>query len=242
MVSNWASANRTAPEWLNGTLMARLTEEVGQELLSLASPRQYPGGAVLVNQGDPSTHVYLLETSRPRYSACVKVTATLKNGSESLLGIRVSGDLVGEIAALRNGTRTATVTTCTPTVAHAISRTMFLAFLRRHEDAWEATFQMMADRLDWANCRRLEFTGYDVPVRLARVILELLGRHGYQQDGSHELGVQLSQAEFGKLIGAKPDIVGQAMRQLRSTGLLRLHYRGATITDLHALRAFADPA
>jgi CRP-like cAMP-binding protein len=222
--------------------MARLAEEVGQELLSLASPRQYPSGAVLINQGDPSTHVYLLQAGRPQYSACVKVTAVLKNGSEGLLGIRVSGDLIGEIAALRNGTRTATVTTCTPTVAHAMCREMFLAFLRRHEEAWEATAQTVTDRLEWANCRRLEFIGYDVPVRLARVILELFERHGYQRDCSHELGVQLSQVEFGKLIGAKPDTVGQAMRQLRSTGLLEPHYRGVTITDLAALRAFADPA
>lgn len=222
--------------------MARLGKETGRELLDLAAPRHYPSGTILLSQGDPSTHVYLLRASRSRTSACVKVTAALKNGSESLLGIRVSGDLVGELAALRNGTRSATVTTCTPTVAHAISRELFLAFLGRHEDAWEAISRMIADRLDWANRRRLEFTGYDVPVRLARVMLELVERHGYQQASGHELGVQLSQAELGKLIGAKPDAVGQAMRQLKSASLLQPHYRGVTITDVDALRIFADPA
>jgi CRP/FNR family cyclic AMP-dependent transcriptional regulator len=51
---------------------------------------------------------------------------------------------------------------------------------------------MITARLDWADRRRLDFAGYDVRTRLARVITELADRHGYETSQGYELGVQLS--------------------------------------------------
>jgi CRP-like cAMP-binding protein len=98
----------------------------------------------------------------------------------------------------------------------------------------------IADQLQWANQRRLEFAGYAVPVRLARVMVELVDRHGFRTDQGHELGIELSQTELGRLIGAGEDAVGQAMRQLRRSGLVTPHYRKVTINDLHDLRLFGE--
>jgi CRP-like cAMP-binding protein len=226
--------------WPNGTFMARLTEDVGRELLGLAPARLCPPGDVLLAQGDTGDHLCLLRSGRPGGSACVKVTATLENGSESLLGIRVSGDIVGELAGLLAGRRTATVTTCSYIAVHKIPRDAFKSFLMRRPDAWEAMDHMIADRLDWANRRRLDFAGYDVPVRLARVFVDLVERHGYAVEAGDQFGVALSQGELGRLIGAREDAVGQAMRKLRYAGLVSSRYRIVTITDLDRLRVFAQ--
>ena len=61
---------------------------------------------------------------------------------------------------------------------------------------------MITERLDWADRLRLSFAGHDVRVHLARVIVELVDRHGYLVAGGYALGVSLSQAELGRLIGA----------------------------------------
>lgn len=217
--------------------MAGLSPERQDELLALAPPRTCQADEVLVRQGEGGTNVYLLSSGVDTSFACVKVTASLSNGSESLLGIRVVGDIVGELAMLRELHRSATVTTCKPIVVHAIPQGVFQAFLDRRPDVWQAVCRMVADRLDWANRRRLDFAGYDVPVRLARVVLELRERLG--QDSS-ELGVQLTQAELGRLIGAKPDAVGVAIRRLTGLGLIKWHYRRVTILDLNGLVEFGD--
>ncbi|QUQ69495.1 Crp/Fnr family transcriptional regulator [Kutzneria sp. CA-103260] len=227
-------------KWPDGTLMARLNEGTQRDLLMLAEPRECPTGTVLIRQGVPRTDVHLLRSRQVESSVCVKVTATARNGDESLLGIRVSGDVVGELAALRDGNRTATVTVCAPSIVHAIPHRDFIEFLNSHVDAWEALCRMIADRLDWANRRRLDFAGYDVPCRVARVLLELADRHGRPVLDGHELGVRLSQEEIGKLIGAKVDIVGLAMRQLRTQGLVTSSYRRVMINNMDGLRAFAD--
>ncbi len=220
--------------------MSRLSAGSQRDLLGLVRPRVVERGTVLIRQGQVRKHVFLLRSRGNTASACVKITATARNGAETLLGIRVGGDIVGELAALRDSQRSATVTTCSDTLVHSISSQTFLGFLNEHAEAWEAMCRMVADRLDWANRRRLDFAGYDVTQRLARVLLELADRYGSGENASRELGVRLSQAEMGMLIGAKEDAIGLAMRQLRREGLVRSAYRRVTIRDVDGLRSFAD--
>lgn len=233
-------ASERTSYWSSGTFFASLGDKPRKDLLELVPPVRYPAGTTLVRQGEPGMQAFLLRSTGPASSACVKVIATLENGSESMLGIRVGGDVIGEVAAIRATPRNATVVTCTPILAHPLPREMFLAFLNRHPEAWQAIAAMMADRLDWANRRRLEFVGYDVPIRLARIIVELADRHGRDVAEGRELGVRLSQPELGKLIGAGEDAVGQAMRRFRDEGYVLSKYRAVTILTPDRLRAFAE--
>jgi hypothetical protein len=100
---------------------------------------------------------------------------------------------------------------------------------------------MIADRLDWANRRRLDFAGYDTAVRLARVLLELAEHHGAPGEAGIRLDIELSQPEFGKLIGAGRDAIQLAVRQLKEKNYIAYRYRTVTILDLNGLATFADP-
>jgi CRP-like cAMP-binding protein len=222
--------------------MARLSPAQAAELLAQSRTAAFEAGDVLLHQGDQDRHVLLLQPADPTAVACAKVTAGLEGGAETLLSIRVSGDLVGEQAALREVPRSATVTACTPLRVAVITSDRFLAFLGRHAEAAQLVAAVLADRLDSANRRRLDFAAYGVPVRLARVLVELAGLLGQAGGGGHSIGVELSQPELGRLIGAREDAVGQAVRRLKAEGLVRPHYRGVTVLDLPGLRRFADLA
>ena len=87
---------------------------------------------------------------------------------------------------------------------------------------------------------RLSFAGHNVRVQLARVIIELVDRHGYPDAGGYALGVSLSQAELGRLIGAGQDATAVAVRQLRQAGMVKTRYRGLLVSDLRALRSVAE--
>jgi CRP/FNR family transcriptional regulator, cyclic AMP receptor protein len=240
MISNGSDARPRGPRWQRGTLMSRLDSGIADELLRLARGTFHPAGAVLIRQGDAGTHVYLLQPAPHSRTACVKVTAASENGTETLLGIRASGDVVGELGVLGRRPRAATVTTCSTLTAHAIPAATFLAFLERRPQAWQAVSLMIADRLAWANRRRVDYAGHDVMVHIARVIVDLMDLYGCSSPDGGELGVSLSQPELGSLVGAGKDSAAKATKQLRDLGLIDTGYRKIIVLDDARLRSVAQ--
>jgi CRP-like cAMP-binding protein len=106
-----------------------LSDEARSALFQLGVRRVVANGDVLIREQDDSAHVILL------CQAVVKVTASLENGRAALLGIMVSGDVVGEMAALSNSPRCATVTACGHAIVRMIPRNEFLDYLKKFPDA-----------------------------------------------------------------------------------------------------------
>lgn len=226
--------------WPANTLLDRLPPNVVTDLLALGGVRRYAVGEILIRQGDDRDHVvHLLQSTRVSRPACVKVVAALPDGGETLLGIRVSGDLVGELAPLSNRPRSATVVACSPTLTRAIPGEVFRAFLDRNPVAWSAVTRMIADRLSSANHHRLEIAQHGVTARLAHVLAQLVERHGQRRPGGgHDLGIGLTHYELGQLIGAREDAVGKALRTLKGRGLVSVGYRQIIVFDPLLLRGF----
>ncbi|WP_184725306.1 Crp/Fnr family transcriptional regulator [Streptosporangium saharense] len=227
-------SGRPDRSWPKGTFLARLAEADRRALLSLGRPRVCPPGEVLLAQGDPGDHVVLL------IDALVTVVARVENGVGALLGIRVGGDLVGEMAVLDGARRSATVTTCVRSMVIRIAKGPFLGYLAEHAAAGLVLNTMLSDRLRWANRRRLDFAGYGVGVCLARVLVDLARLHGRESSEGVDIGVRLSQSELGALIGAKEISVHKALRGLSDQGLVRVGHRRVVILDPHSLMTYAE--
>jgi CRP/FNR family transcriptional regulator, cyclic AMP receptor protein len=232
-----ARCNR--PRWHPGSLMSRLDQQTASEFVQLAPAQPHLPGTVLIRQGAEGSHVYLLQAASRSTCACVKVTAASENGIEALLGIRASGDIVGELAVLGHEPRTATVTAVSPLICYAIPAKAFTTFLKRRPDAWEAVTRMIADRLNWANRRRVDYASHEVTVQIARVIADIIETYGYQSKAGSELGVSLSQSELGGLVGSSREAIAKTMRQFRDLGLVETSYRKIIVRDLAGLRSVA---
>jgi CRP-like cAMP-binding protein len=219
--------------------MSRLDQKTTSEFVQLAPAQPRLPGTVLIRQGGEGRYVYLLQAASRNTCACVKVTAASENGAEALLGIRASGDIVGELAVLGHQPRTATVTAISPLICYAISAKSFTAFLKRRPDAWEAVTQMIADRLNWANRRRVDYASHDVTVQIARVIADIIEIYGYPSGTGSELGVSLSQSELGGLVGSSREAAAKTVRRLRDLGLVETSYRKIIVRDLTGLRSLA---
>ena len=105
--------------------------------------------------------------------------------------------------------------------------------------------QMTGDRLRWANQMRQDAAAYGVDICLARALLALAERHGRRvpdvPDGV-DIGVPLTQAELGALIGAREVSVQRALRELEASGLVRRGRRRVIILDHERLAGFAADA
>lgn len=232
-------------DWPTGTFMSRIGVRAQERLLSLAEPRYLPANRVLISQGDDDEQVMLLgppAQSDVEDVACAKVTSVLRNGTEAMFGIRLRGDLVGELSMFRDAPTAATVTSCAPLSVRVFPHSVFDSFLTEHPEAWRALMAMMAERLEWSDRHRAEFVGYEVEARLARVLVDLAERHGVPTPEGTALGVRLSHTDLGKLIGARTDAVGNAIRRFRSEGLLVSSYRNVVIVDMERLNGVYEDA
>jgi CRP/FNR family transcriptional regulator, cyclic AMP receptor protein len=216
-----------------GSLLAALPGIAATELSELGTGRVFESGRVLLREGELSTHVYLL------LDGLVKVTATTPEGGFALLAIRAGGDLVGELAGLDGQPRSATVTAAGSLTARVISEPVFNDFLGRNADAAVAVSRSMAGKLRWATRRRIDFSGCEVRIRLARILVELAATYGEQGQTGIRVAVSLTQPELAALVGAAEPTVHQALAGFRRTGLIRTGYRSVEILDLPALRAVA---
>ncbi|MFC9087622.1 Crp/Fnr family transcriptional regulator [Nocardiopsis dassonvillei] len=232
----------TPNHWPARTFMDRVEPDTAARLLASAPARRVSEGEVLIGQGQDREQVLLLCPAGDGEAACAKVTSVLRNGTEVMLGIRVHGDVVGEMGMFRSSGASATVTACTPMSVRVYTHAAFREFLTRHPDAWEAVGAVMGDRLASSDLHRAEFVGYEVDARLARVLVELATRHGAAVPEGVELGVRLSQTDLGKLIGARTDAVGNAVRRFRQEGLLLSRYRRVVVVDMDTLRAVYENA
>lgn len=235
MITTEASSERTAPvpEWPSRSFLGSLPHRLRTELLSLGRHRPLPPGHVLVREGDDTTHALLIR------SGSAKVTALTENGRESLLDIRAGGDIVGETAAVDGAPRPATVRTCGPVTASIVHQADLRRFLTRRPEAAVALVRVMADRLRWADRRRLEFRGYPTRIRVARVLVELAAVHGRKTPQGLAVAVTLTQSELAALTGSAEVTVHKALRELRREGLLATGYRRPVVLDLERLRAAA---
>ncbi|MEU6413093.1 Crp/Fnr family transcriptional regulator [Microbispora sp. NPDC046933] len=220
--------------WLRGSFLDLLPARAREELLRLGSLLTYPSRHVLIREGDPGHAVYLL------VDALVKVTALAENGSRTLLSIRASGDIVGEMAPLTDRPRMATVTTCKRSLVCVLKSRVFTAHLARTPVVAAVLSQVTIDRLRFANRRRLDFAGYEADVCLARILVDLAVRHGRPHREGIDVGVPVTQAELGELIGIKERTVQKAIHDLSARGLVLRRHRGVIIRDLDGLADFAD--
>ena len=216
--------------WPPGTYLHRLTVPSRQHLLGLGSRRRAAPGDILLHQGARENHVILL------HDGISKVTMLTGDGSESLLAIRVSGDLIGEMSALNDRPRSATVTTCTTTSYSTIRRGQLQTYLAQWPEAALALAGMVADRLRWANQFRVEFTAYPAKVRIARVLAKIAIAYGRRTLTGLEIGFELTQLELASLCGTAEVTVQKALRDLRQARLIVTGYRSITILNLDGLR------
>ncbi|MFJ1582490.1 Crp/Fnr family transcriptional regulator [Streptomyces sp. NPDC088197] len=197
----------------------------------------YPKHRMLLRQGDGGKHLLLLTRG------VVKVLASSENGMDVLLGIRVAGELVGEMAVFEEKPRSGSVFACGEVSARIIPLEVLEGFLTRHPEAIKALVASLSARLRWANQRRIDSRSYDAPVRLARVLVELGRAHGRTPPEGiavrKVLGVTISQSELASLCGLALPTTEKALASLSRKGLVERSYRRITICDMPSLVEFA---
>ncbi|MBH5333389.1 Crp/Fnr family transcriptional regulator [Streptomyces pactum] len=219
--------------WPPSSLLGGLAPAERDQLLALGARMPYEADRVLIRESDRTDHVLVL------LDGVVKVTGRTHDGRDALLAVRMGGDLVGELAAVDGGPRSATVTTCGPVTARTVTRADFLGCLRREPRIAHAVNASVVTKLRAANTHRVDFTGCGAATRLARVLHHIAMTYGERTGDGAVIRWPITQPELATLSGAAEPTVHKALRGLREAGVVATGYRTIAVVDLARLSRIA---
>lgn len=220
-------------EWPPTTLLARLAGPARSALLDAGQKISYPVDGQILRQGESGRHIVLL------LSGMVKVVVYSAGGKDTLLGIRVGGEIVGEMTALEGGERTATVTACRPVDAQLVPRSVLDKLVHDYPALGIEIARMISARLRGSDRRCVDVTAHEPRIRLSRALVDLMLAHGSASSG-WQLGVRLTQQEMASLAGMAKRTLEEELRKLRSEGLIESGYATYKVIDMPRLRQIAN--
>jgi CRP/FNR family transcriptional regulator, cyclic AMP receptor protein len=209
-------------DMLDAGAAAALRERAGQ--------RSFARGEALMHTGQVPHDVFVLRTGR------VKVSAATESGRHLLLAFRGPGDLVGELSALDERPRSASVVALEPVEAIALSHEQFRALLAQHPSASLALLRVLSERLRDADSKRLQLAGHTALGRVAFCLLELCERFGDAAEGRVDILLPLSQDELAGWAGSSLESVARSLQTMRGLGWIETRRRAIRVLDREALR------
>ena len=200
------------------------------DLAKLGILRRYRADTIIIRQNELSDHVLVLR------HGCVKVTSYTEQGYEAVLGLRDVDDLVGELAGIDGGPRSATLCALTDVVALSVEAAEFGSFQRSRPEVDLAVQRTLTGRLREADRIRAEVGADRVARRLALLLVRLAQRYGRRRDdGTVVIELPLTQDDLAGLVLASKRTVARVLEQWRNDGLLDTGRRRVELKDLAAL-------
>jgi len=218
------------------SLFSRLAEPDIDAIASVATTKRLAERDELFHKGDEGRQLYVVASGR------LKVITTSDMGDDVIFCLVDPGEVVGEVALLIDRERTATVVAMKPSELIVIDRRDFQQLLRTRPEVAMSMLSVLAERL----ARISEFVEdtqfLNLPVRLAKKVIELAHRHGRSDEKGKrvELDVKLSQEEWGDLVGTTRESINKQFREWAESGLISAERGRFVLLDRGAMEKLAD--
>lgn len=216
------------------SIFADLGERELDALLDVTATRRLAAKEVLCRKGEPGNQLYGVLSGR------IKVMAGGRDGKEFVFGVMGPGDVIGEIAVVDSGPRSATMIALEQCELLTLHRRELIPFLERHPRVAIQLASVMARHV-----RRLSTFAEDshflpLPSRMAKALLALAG--SYRQEGppSVSVDIPLAQQDLADMVGTTRESVNKQLRTWEDEAILRLKRARIIVEDPDALEAIAE--
>ncbi|WP_158882263.1 Crp/Fnr family transcriptional regulator [Amycolatopsis anabasis] len=199
----------------------------------IATRRTFAPGDFLCHQGDQTRNVHVVRSGH------VRVLATGPDAREVVIAVRTPGDVIGELAALDNSPRSATLQALTPVDVLTVPGARFARLCQAEPRLSWVLLAVIANRLRDADRQWLEFGGGSVLRRVAALLLELAVRHGKPTGVGVEIATPATQDELAATVATSRESLARVLRELRARGLITTGRRRVTIHRMAELERLA---
>jgi CRP/FNR family cyclic AMP-dependent transcriptional regulator len=193
-----------------------------ERLAPLLQERSFPAGASVLTAEQPGEAVYIL------LKGSVKVYVTHTDGSEVILAILGTGEIVGEMSLADSLGRSASVTTLEDSTFLWMDRRTFLSGMEEVPAIARNLVGILSRRLRLADTHTRSLAALDVYGRVAAQVLAFAREYGepLPDGGGVLIPLRLTQTDLGGLVGASRVRVNQALSYYRKRGSISLDKEG----------------
>jgi CRP-like cAMP-binding protein len=219
---------------LSSPLFEAMKPEELDEVLRLAFERRVPRNASIVQKGDEGSSMMAVLSGR------VRVSSVSAEGKEITLTEIHPGGVFGEFALLDGKPRSADCTAIEETTLLVLERRNFLPFLRRNEDLCLHLLAVLCQKLRNTTMALEELALFDLPARLARLLLKLADDYGKQSKQGMRIEVKMSQRDLSNLVASSRESVNKQLRVWREDGVVDIDGGYIVLRRPEELRMFME--
>ncbi len=202
-----------------------------QSLVQGANRRELRVGEAIISQGDENGDFAIVVLS-----GGLKISMVSAGGREIILNYCGPGELVGEIAMLDSGPRTATVTAAVPSSVLLLPSHTFLEAATANPASAAGVMRQLAKRVRQLNLVIESDRTFSMAPRLARALLRLIDSE--RSDG--RLRYDLSQSDLGAFAGLARENVSRLISEWTAQGIVERSGRALLVRDPDYLAALAE--
>lgn len=203
-------------------------------LMSSGRSLRFSSGQTLCREGEESSSVLVLQSGH------VRILGSTSDGREVVVGVRGEGDVVGELAAIDDLPRSATVQALDDVRALEIPGRTFVHLCRTQSRISWALVLVLSSRLRDVGKQWLELGGGTALRRVAAQLMQLAVQHGVPRGEDIEIAVPATQAELAMTAAISRESWARVTRDLRLQGVISTGRRQVTIHRLAELRRLAS--
>ncbi len=186
----------------------------------------YTAGVELFRQGSPPRQVYLIRRG------LVKLVALGASGSETILGLRYSGWMLGASAVVIREPYPATGITLTDCNLHRIEANSFLRLIATNARFSWHLHEMNSREIYDQVMQLTALITLSARERLEHLLWELAAeQNAGERGGGIRLEVPLRQREIAQLVAVSPQYLSILLNQLEQAGLIRRRKGWIIVSD-----------
>ncbi|MEL6234757.1 MAG: Crp/Fnr family transcriptional regulator [Pseudomonadota bacterium] len=234
MATTTATAMAAARSFLVGnTFLGGLPEALTDRLIALGVLRRPKRGEALFQQDDAGDSLIVV------LSGAVKITRVTAEGRELVLNFLKAGDIIGEIAVLDGGARTAGATMLEAGEIFVLQRRDLLPVLMEAPEALMEVVLVLCEKLR-ATSDIVQNQHLDVAGRLAAGLIRLAEMHGRRGPRGIEVELAASQQDLGAYLGMSRENASRLIARLSREGVLTSERKLLILHDMVRLTELAE--
>ncbi|MEG6616055.1 Crp/Fnr family transcriptional regulator [Peptococcaceae bacterium 1198_IL3148] len=190
----------------------------------------YPKGHTLFSAGDIADRIYLVE------EGYVKIYRIASDGRRVTVGcMRSPGELMGLAETLHHGERTCFAGAINDVKAVVVRKNKFEELLEAKPRLAVKVARLLGARMREAEAIVHELVCWQVPGRLALMLLKISELTGVKTDKGLKINLRLTHEEMANMIGTSRQTVTSTLNNFKNEKSITMEGRDIFITDLDKL-------
>ncbi len=220
---------------LKGGLVNAIGVDGCRTLFADARPVSFAARQTIFLEGDPGALLILIESGR------VEISTTSLMGRKSVLAYMGAGEVLGEIATLDGGARSADAVASNAVTGLALSRENVLEYISVRPEIAKAVIVELCRKVRNASEMFATQSIIEGEPRLARGLLQLFDKWGAESaDGTTVLEERFSQQDIGEFSGLARENVNRQIKAWSEVGVLRSDGRQLVLLCRETLEHLAE--